>query len=50
MEEIPEKPKTDAQLAYDALPFWMRQMMQEKVEKCLAADANELKRLHQHKK
>jgi len=50
IEKVLEKPKTDAQLAYDALPFWMRQMMRDKVKKCLAADANELKRLHQHKK
>jgi len=41
MQELKKQPKTRAQQAFEDLPFWMRQMMRDKVQKCLAADANE---------
>jgi hypothetical protein len=41
MHELREQPKVKNERAIDSLPFWMRQMMKERMRRCLEAEAEE---------
>lgn len=41
MNELQEQSKAKPQRAIDSLPLWMRQMLEDKVQRCLQAEAEE---------